>query len=615
MKNIKILVSCHKNSFVPKNKILTPIHVGAKNKPVFDGMLRDDTGDNISSKNPRYCELTAQYWAWKNLDADYYGFFHYRRYLSFNKNVLPADNYNNVMVNNFDDSTVELLGLDENNIEKVIGDYDIIAPVVSDLNKFNDIPFSRHTVYNHYKGAPQHNIEDFDETLKILYKLYPEYKKDAQTFINSNKTYFLNMYIMNKKWYFKYCEWLYPILDEFDKNKDYQNCSVYELRTPGLLAERLFGIFLYHQQNICPDLKVKFLQQVFIQNDAEPYLSPYFKENNIPVCLASSDEYSPFASVVIQSIVNNSTENNNYDIILLSNNISENNKIRLSKIVEEYKNFSLRFIEVANYLSNKNLASSMHISISTYLRYTTLDILKHYDKILYLDCDLVVNADIAELYNTDISNHPIGAVVDTIQAGWYKMPRYEHCKKYNTKVLGIKEDYTYFNAGVLIMNLKEIRKHHTTASLFELSTKKNYTWLDQDVLNELFADKYYKLPIAWNFTEHNNSPDEMPENFAPAEINKEYFAAKKNPKIIHFAGRWTPCYLHDTDTNGIFWKVARQSPFYEKLLCLMINEINNTSNSNTVKRSWKRKMADKMFPKGTKRREFAKKIYRKIKKK
>ena len=81
---IKIYIACHKPCHIPKNDLLFPIQVGAAiSNNRLEGMLHDDEGDNISAKNKSYCELTAQYWAWKNDEADYYGFFHYRRYFSF----------------------------------------------------------------------------------------------------------------------------------------------------------------------------------------------------------------------------------------------------------------------------------------------------------------------------------------------------------------------------------------------------------------------------------------------------------------------------------------------------------------------------------------------------
>lgn len=83
-KKIEIYVACHKPSELPKNDIFVPIHVGsAISKIVMPGLQRDDEGDNISAKNPQYCEMTAQYWAWKHSKADYVGLCHYRRYLNF----------------------------------------------------------------------------------------------------------------------------------------------------------------------------------------------------------------------------------------------------------------------------------------------------------------------------------------------------------------------------------------------------------------------------------------------------------------------------------------------------------------------------------------------------
>lgn len=80
-KNIKILIAAHKPYWMPKDPVYLPLHVGAEGKPDL-GYTKDNTGDNISAKNPNFCELTGLYWAWKNLDADYLGLVHYRRYFT-----------------------------------------------------------------------------------------------------------------------------------------------------------------------------------------------------------------------------------------------------------------------------------------------------------------------------------------------------------------------------------------------------------------------------------------------------------------------------------------------------------------------------------------------------
>lgn len=75
------MVAAHKPYWMPQDDVYMPIHVGCEGKESI-GFTGDNTGDNISAKNPHYCELTALYWAWKNLQADYTGLVHYRRYFT-----------------------------------------------------------------------------------------------------------------------------------------------------------------------------------------------------------------------------------------------------------------------------------------------------------------------------------------------------------------------------------------------------------------------------------------------------------------------------------------------------------------------------------------------------
>ena len=124
---IKIYVSCHKECYIPKMDFLYPIQVGtALVKEEIPGILHDNTGENISASNKRYCELTAQYWAWKNdYDSDYYGFMHYRRYFSFNSIHLEEDCYGNIVMD----------GISQVNLERLCYN----KQVITDLVKQNDI--------------------------------------------------------------------------------------------------------------------------------------------------------------------------------------------------------------------------------------------------------------------------------------------------------------------------------------------------------------------------------------------------------------------------------------------------------------------------------------------
>ena len=255
MNNIKILVSCHKRSYVPENDIIKAIQVGAT-KGRFDKVVYyDDDGENISHLNDRFNELTAQYWAWKNMDADYYGFFHYRRYMSMTHGSAWSGK---MSVDSLDDGYISYFGLGEEKIREFIGDNDIIVP------KF----YVTESNYQNYEGLNNcgHDIADYNYCLDFIRKNYPQYTDAINEYIHSKGAYYLNMYIMKKEIFFEYCEWLFPMLFAFDKQKDYSGLDWYRCRAPGLTAEKLFGIFFAHLRNKNPHLKHKDASIIFVHD-------------------------------------------------------------------------------------------------------------------------------------------------------------------------------------------------------------------------------------------------------------------------------------------------------------------------------------------------------------
>ena len=251
-KAIKIYISCHKACYVPNHPLLVPIHVGAAlDCTSFDRMLRDDCGDNISKNNRSYCELTAQYWAWKNDDVDYYGFFHYRRYLSFSeKNSRPY-----VIRKLPDDRTLLELGFDENQMRKLIESYDVIAPIAENMYI---------SVMEQYQNTDYHDISDLELILEIISEKFPEYTTAANEYLQSSRLYFCNMFIMKKEIFNQYCEWLFSILSEFDKHTDFSKYKGKASRVDGYLGERLFGIF-YTRLKKNPDLRCLELPRVHFE--------------------------------------------------------------------------------------------------------------------------------------------------------------------------------------------------------------------------------------------------------------------------------------------------------------------------------------------------------------
>lgn len=236
--NIKILVATHKKYWMPEDKVYVPLHVGAENKTPL-GYLPDNTGDNISAKNPNYCELTGLYWAWKNLDCEYIGLCHYRRYFG---NRVHTDNLEKKKQAIFTRADYECL----------LKDYDVILPV-----KRN---YYIETVRSQYEHA--HFKKDLDEVEKIIAEKYPACRNAFTKLMNGRKLYILNMFVMSKKNFDAYCTWLFDILFTLESRIDISGYSTYEARVYGFLAERLLNVWLMNQHLKKAEVPVVTLEKV-----------------------------------------------------------------------------------------------------------------------------------------------------------------------------------------------------------------------------------------------------------------------------------------------------------------------------------------------------------------
>ena len=223
---------------MPEDDVYVPIHVGKAGKTDL-GYMGDDTGENISAKNANYCELTGLYWAWKNLNCEYIGLCHYRRYFA-----------NKPKSNNLDDKKAAVFH--RKDYEILLKKYDVILP-----KKRN---YYIETVRSQYEHA--HNKRDLDEVERIIQKLYPEYSGEFIKVMSKRKLYILNMFAMRKDLFDKYCQWLFKILFELEKRIDVSSYDAYQRRVFGFLSERLFNVWLAKQQLNIVEVDVINLENV-----------------------------------------------------------------------------------------------------------------------------------------------------------------------------------------------------------------------------------------------------------------------------------------------------------------------------------------------------------------
>ena len=569
--NIQILVVQHKPAYVPNDSLLKPIQVGAAAaKHKLPGMAYyDDNGKNISALNHSYGEMTALYWAWKNLNADYYGLFHYRRYLSFADEHFPVyDKFNFTSFSSIEEFYPQI-GIDEKIMRGVIEKYDLIVPEKGMLE-------DEATIYDHY--AKMHNIRDLDYCLDYIAKKYPEISAIAQKAVHQKQAYFCNMFIMKKQIFQDYCRFVFDVLEHFNENIDYSQYNVYQHRVVGFLAERLTNIYIQYLFSL-NRYKIKELQGVlFESSDSKQQIKPIASKDNVAIALAANDYYAPFISQMIHSIANYSSKQNTYDIIVFNKDISVINQKRLADEFTLLNNVHVRFYDISGYLSKySRLFTRGHFTIETYFRLFIQDVMVDYDKVLYLDSDMTVLADVSELYNTNVEGYLLAATRDPDSAGLYNGAHpsadfYNYGtdlrkKNYVDSVLKLKNPYDYFQAGVLLLNLDEMRRLIDSEEVLKLAMSRNWELLDQDILNVVaeghikFIDMAWNVMFNWKYLRLDNVIAQ-----APVEIYNEYIIARSHPRIIHYAAPDKPWHIPDCDFAEYFWYTARQSVFYETIL-------------------------------------------------
>lgn len=223
--NIEIYVAAHKIAPFAHDPGYIPIHVGKANSQADLGLAGDDTGDNISSMNPYYCELTALYWLWKNSRADIKGLVHYRRYLAAkDKPVMVGA----TPVAASDDFTEFASG------------FDIIIPTpIKFINNKTDMPISNEQQYSDCTVGL-----DLALTREAIQQCTPEYVPYWDFVMRSNVCSICNIMIGRANVIDDYCEWLFRILFHVERWVPYRDYNTQEARVFGFLAERLMNVWI-----------------------------------------------------------------------------------------------------------------------------------------------------------------------------------------------------------------------------------------------------------------------------------------------------------------------------------------------------------------------------------
>lgn len=567
-KSLKILISYHKPSLLIKNdKEIIPIHVGRKIKNIeskdgkinsnelnfmIENMIGDDTGDNISGKNREYCELTAIYWAWKNYEKignpDYIGLMHYRRLL----NLIEEQKNKILEISDFNNKIADSIGYSEENINEVLSNYDIILPKVF---MTHPIGLYNHIMSNYSFYKREHKIEDLKKIIDIINNEYKDYINDMNDYLYDTKSLFFNMFIMKKEIFFEYCEWLFSILFKYEKVRvDRSNIEINQNREIGYISERLLNIFIRNLSDkkninimhtdivhVIKKIDSVDLNKIKLGNKDISKIKKHKtngKLEKINIVYSSDNNYAQHCCCSMASILLNSDENSYFNFIILDGGISKNNKNKILAL-KKLKNCDISFYDMKSInLSDAFKLNREHISISTYYRLVMFNILdKNIEKVIYIDCDTIVETNIKKLWDIDIENYS-ALVVD------------DECGMTQCKRMALPLKNRYFNAGVIVFNASKLREkdiYNRSIKIYKENFEIMY-FQDQDILNYLLNGDCKYISLNWNtntriYLGNNLNGFDVPYFEKLYSQNAEE-NAKYNPYILHYTDSIKPWNMH-----------------------------------------------------------------------
>lgn len=568
--SVIIYTAYHKHSHIVSNESVVPIHVGAVNAESRLPIVTDDTGKNISDKNSFFCELTAQYWAWKNnTTSSHIGLQHYRRFL----HLLPDDcemnrTIHGISMSGFFYGFTEEIGQSAENLNSVVPNYDIVVP-----EPFNVKNVGIKTVRQQYAKADFHIEKDLEVVEEIIRRDHPDYVDAMDKEFSGVTFYQTNTFILKRDIFFEYSEWLFDILFKAEKLINTSTRNQQEARVFGYLSERLFNVFIQKYRQDHPACKVLEVPLIFVENTDPLEPIPEFFEfsevaDTIQLAVATDARFSPYCHVLVTSVIRNRRKDYGINIILLEGGLSENDKNLFRHYADKYPKVNVQILSMAHAFSNVYFRPPF--TKETFYRLVLPELLPNHKKILYLDADMAAVGDIIELWNTNLGTAPIAAARDYINVGFQETGVHsDHAtgglpaKEYATKVLGMEGiENDYFQAGMLIMNLDVMRDRNMSQLLVNDIKANKYWFLDQDVLNKYLAKDALLLPQEWNVYYIDHKLVSSLDSEAQGELRD----ANRNPKIAHFAGIAKPWDNTLHPLSWVFWEHARFSPFYEVMV-------------------------------------------------
>ena len=273
-------------------------------------------------------------------------------------------------------------------------------------------------------------------------------------------------------------------------------------------------------------------------------LSPLKKTKVVPIFLTINSAYAPYAAAAIHSLTAHVNPERYYRVIILHDGLNFANRVRLRNLVTE--NVALQFKKmtrsihlkaiVAYCMRRKKGSGDFFSSAVYYYRAFIPRLFPMYDKAVYIDSDTILRGDIGELYDTDLGDKVLAAMVDP------KVTVIPEFRDYVNRAVGVPHD-EYVNSGVQVMDLKKMRKMKYLSTMIELIRKYDADLVapDQDYLNIILKGQILFLPEYWNAEPRKDLP--------------------KNTKLVHFNLFNKPWHYKNVPCERMFWNAAKGTGF------------------------------------------------------
>ncbi len=307
--------------------------------------------------------------------------------------------------------------------------------------------------------------------------------------------------------------------------------------------------------------------------DMNYQIMPVNKNNKNAIVFTINNDYVKYFGVALKSLAENSSIDKSYDIVVFADYIEEQNKERLNDILPP--NFSLRFVDIEKFIKTQfdklELITNDNWPYLVFYRCFIPFVMQHYEKVLYLDSDTLINKNIDNIFDIDLGNCTVGVCRDIIAILNKDLGKHNTFRK---EVLKIENTQEYFNSGVILFDIRKIDINEYFEKFVSIANGRKLLCPDQDCLNYIFYGQTKLLPFEYNYQYASCIYEKKYQEMLIPIYKEKVEQAIKSPCIIHFLAKpWTTSKQSWGRLHDKFWEYAKKTPFYEEILLSAISKI------------------------------------------